>query len=193
VATDQSDPLLRVRGTVREFDFLAPGEAALDVAVVNASEKFAILDLRSEYARSRPDAGVSSGAIEMPLDLLDLMAFCCTEVGRELEKEERTSEVRRRRNSLEEGALFKSLEDLIVLRPGEGLGIPTIVWSGDPSISLQGWVGEIEVRFTAPVLFLDPEDMEASVLAGDRAAQRANWLAREFRVVALVARVPVGR
>lgn len=106
--------------------------------------------------------------------------------------EERTSDERRHRNSLEEGGLFTVIEELVVVPPGYTVPAKAIVWSDDPGISLDDSPRMLEVHFEAPILMMSPEEVETeehSLTGVVTLKNPEKWLSREYTQVVLVDRL----
>jgi hypothetical protein len=106
-------------------------------------------------------------------------------------KEERTSNERRQRNSLEEGALFENLVQLVPLLPGQATGAAAILWSQRPETALLSTVRELEVEFVGLMLVAAPEEIEIkqSPLFGTTLMNQERWEAKEYSEVSVVGRI----
>lgn len=105
-------------------------------------------------------------------------------------KEERTSNERRQRDSLNEGALLKSLVQLVPLLPGRSTGAPAIIWSKSPQTALGSTVRELEVEFNGLVLAAAPEEIEIKehFLFGTTLMNKEKWESKEYSEVSVVGR-----
>jgi hypothetical protein len=178
----------------REFPFLAPREAAIDVALWNPSDKVLIIDLRPDGIRARGESVRSPRGIVQPKKLIDGLTFRCAGQDIPLEKELRMSDVRRRRNQIEEGAIFEALDDFQLVEPRGGVGIGAIVWAKAADNAKGFACREIDVTFEGWALAADAGKAEiARSPIGQALKNKEPFLAATFERVSVTARVPLGR
>jgi hypothetical protein len=178
---------LRIEARVRSFDFLRQGEVAVDVLIRNVGGNPMILDLRKDRRPSREQKG--SGIVQ-PYSLLDLLTFRPIGVSASIAKEERTSNTRRRRDPLEEGAVFQSLVQLLPLLPGKAIGVSAIIWSKGLKSALGSTVKEVEVEFNGLALATTPEEIKVNehFLFGTTLMNQDKWESKEYSEVSVVGR-----
>nr|MBN2276532.1 hypothetical protein [candidate division Zixibacteria bacterium] len=176
--------------SVRDFAFLAHREVAIDVTIKNIGMNVILVDCRSDYAKSHGSS--RNKAIIQPLDPFeDFLSFHCAGMSDPLPKEERTSDERRYRNSLEEGGVFKSISELLVIQPGHSLLLRAIVWNERIDVSLRNGAHPVEARLQAPMLMTSPDSIEVdnNWLAGPTVINREIWLAKKFIPVSIAGQI----
>lgn len=183
---------LQMELKLRDFDFLAKNEIALDVIIKNVGSNIIIVDYRGEKARSLPISRDLSKGIIQPIKPIELLSIN-SESDNIFRRELRMSNITRYRNSLEEGALFENIEELGVLMPGKVIGIPIIIVSSDTDFFNVNNESLLEIQFDGRMLMvkLGEVEIDQNWLSGTTLKDKNKWLAKDYIPVSISSKINI--